>query len=264
MLHFSAVSRGNPIDAYERQRRAHASDGLAWVPRRLLAILALCFIVAAGCARAPAGAGVDLSPTGRHVHLFDAETAITDEWFHLPLHRRATEYRLASVDGEVCIRAVGRASASALIRRVRAPVATCPVLEWSWGVERLQPSADLTVRELEDVAASIFLLFGDPGFLHDPEPVPTLRYVWTNGRHVPDAIIDNPYLPGKVQSIVVRSGGGRTGEWVTETRHVVSDFQRAFGYVPKEDIYAVAVFTDNDQTEEPVEAYYGWARLVCR
>jgi Protein of unknown function (DUF3047) len=37
----------------------------------------------------------------------------------------------------------------------------------------------------------------------------------------------------------------------------VEDFRRAFGRDPPPVAEAIALFTDNDQTREPVEAYYG-------
>ncbi len=194
--------------------------------------------------------------------LFDAATTIQDQWQHMPL-RGTTEYRLAVMDGQLGIRAVGRKSASGLIRRVSVDPGKCPVIEWSWSVTRLQPGADLRVKEAEDVAASIFLMFGDPGFLFDPKPVPTLRYVWTNDRLPLDAIIDNPYLPGTVRSIVIESGAKHAGRWAIERRNISKDFEKAFGHSPKKNIQAIALFTDNDQTQQPVEAYYGWARVVC-
>ena len=167
------------------------------------------------------------------------------------------------VDGQLGIRAVGRQSASGLIRRVRVDPRKCANIEWSWYVSRIQQDADLRVKEAEDVAASVFLLFGDPGFMFDPKPVPTLRYVWTNGRLPLNAVIDNPYLPGTVRSVVVENTDKRVNTWVTERRNMFKDFENAFGYPPKANIEAIALFTDNDQTLQPVEAYYGWARVVC-
>ncbi len=43
----------------------------------------------------------------------------------------------------------------------------------------------------------------------------------------------------------------------------VNDFLSAFGDSPTERIHAIVLFTDNDQTQQPVEAYYGWARVIC-
>ncbi len=56
---------------------------------------------------------------------------------------------------------------------------------------------------------------------------------------------------------MVRSGEGSGGQWVHERRNVVEDFREAFGREPPATVEVVALFTDNDQTGEPVEAYYG-------
>ena len=195
-------------------------------------------------------------------HLFDATTAIQDRWTHLPL-RGSTEYRITTREGRTAIRAIGKRSASGLIRRVDVDPQRCRNVEWSWAVTRLQPGADLREKKREDVAASIFLLFGDPGFLFDPQPVPTLRYVWTNEKVPVDTVIDNPYLPGTVRSIVIRSGADGMGNWIVERRDISSDFRRAFNRDPEAPVQAIVLFTDNDQTGEPVEAYYGFAKALC-
>lgn len=91
--------------------------------------------------------------------------------------------------------------------------------------------------------------------------VPTLAYVWTSGRISEGLIADSPYHPGTTRNIVVRSGEERLGQWVPERRNVIDDFRRAFGREPPESVEVIALFTDNDQTREPVEANYGamWA-----
>src|SRR5262249_19671197 len=167
------------------------------------------------------------------------------------------------VDGRLAIRAIGRQSASGLLRSVQIEPSRCPVLEWTWRVERLQPDADLRVKERDDVAASIFLFFGDPGLLISPNRVPTLRYVWTSARHPVGAVVDSPYAPGIVRSLVVESGESRLGRFVTERRRIADDFEQAFGRRPPAAVQAIALFTDNDQTGQPVEAYYLDARALC-
>jgi len=196
------------------------------------------------------------------VTLFDVATLIQDEWEELPL-RGSTEYRVVSVDGRAAVRARGRDSASGLIRFIEADIRHCSRLSWSWRVNRLQADADLSVKDKDDVAASILLMFGDPGFLAEPVPVPTLRYVWSNDKLPEESVIDNPYMPGIVRSVVVRAGEQRLGEWLTETRDVLADFDRAFGHSPPDKLHAVVLFTDNDQTKQPVESYYEWIRLSC-
>jgi hypothetical protein len=200
-------------------------------------------------------------PLRQEIVLFAAERAIQDEWQPIRI-RGETEYRVTAGAGRIAIRAIGQNSASGLLRRVQINPVNCPQIQWSWRVDRLQETADIGARDKEDVAASIFLIFGDPGLLPSPKPVPSLRYVWTNRRVDVEALVDSPYLPGIVKSVVVRSGSAQ--EWFVESRNILADFERAFGYVPKADIEAIALFTDNDQTKEPVLAYYEWARAICQ
>jgi len=199
---------------------------------------------------------------GSSIDLFDPANAIADAWRHLKFRGKST-YRLAVVGGRIAIHAGANGSASGLIRRIDVDPKRCPRIEWSWRVDQVQESADIRVRDREDVAASIFLLFGDPGFLSSPVSVPTLRYVWTNDRVKREAVIDNPYMKGTVRSLVVRNEPDLIGQWVTEQRDLRRDYKKAFGADPKASISAVAIFTDNDQTSEPVTAFYGPAKVIC-
>jgi hypothetical protein len=195
--------------------------------------------------------------------LFDPARAIQQSWIEMPLVGH-TDYRIASYQDRLSIRAEGQRSASGLVLPVDFDAEDCPYLEWDWRVERLQESASLFEKDKEDVAAAIFVMFGDPGSFAAPRPVPTLRYVWTTGRVPEETIVDSPYLPGVVRSIVVQGGVESPLAWESERRDLVADFQAAFGRLPKDRVQAVALFTDNDQTQEPVIAHYGAARLHCR
>ena len=163
--------------------------------------------------------------------LFDVATTIQDQWEQLPVSGQ-TEYQLALIGDRIGIRARGKGGASGLARVVDLDAERCPTIEWSWRVDRLQASADLRSKAHEDVAASIFVMFGDPGLFSMPKSVPTIRYVWTNEKIPVGAIIDNPYLPGVVRSIVVQSGNAAVGSWVTEQRDLYRDFVDAFNATP--------------------------------
>ena len=198
----------------------------------------------------------------RSVTLFDPAESIQQGWIEMPLVGM-TEYRLHSLNDRLSIRAVGKRSASGLVLPVEFDPNDCPVIAWSWRVQELQESASLSDRAREDVAASLFVMFGDPGSFSAPRKVPTIRYVWTNARQQNEDIIDSPYLPGTVRSIVVETGIVSSATWIDERRDLLSDYQAAFGGRPKDLVYAIAIFTDNDQTGEPVEAHYGAAKLYC-
>src|SRR3546814_15444116 len=87
-------------------------------------------------------------------------------------------------------------------------------------------SADIRIKEREDFAAAIFLIFGRPSMFN--RDVQTLAYVWTSSQLPEDAVVDIPYHPGTVRSIVLRSGGEQHGRWVEERRTVLSDLCTAF------------------------------------
>ncbi len=191
---------------------------------------------------------------GDPVSLADPIVPIEQAWTHQRFGA-ATDYETITLDGIPAIRAVGRNSASGLYRDVRYRIAEHPWLEWTWRVEQLQRTADIRVKAREDFAAAIFLIFGRPSMFN--RDVPTLAYVWTSDRLAEGSIVNNPHHPGSMRDIVVRSGGSRLGQWVSERRNVAEDFREAFGRDPPEYVEIVAIFTDNDQTGEPVLTYYG-------
>lgn len=189
----------------------------------------------------------------------DPATPVAEAWTHQSFGT-ATEYKEVMLDGVAAIRATGRKSASGLYRDFRYRIAEHPWIEWTWRVNRLQRTADIRVKEGEDYAAALFLIFGRPSMLN--RDVPTLAYVWTSARFPEGSIVDSPYHPGATRNIVVRSGEKQLGQWLRERRNVVNDFRRAFGREPPETVEVIALFTDNDQTGEPVETYYGTVQAL--
>lgn len=230
---------------------------------------ALSLVLLAGCATQP-----QLAREGSYDRadtLFDPARAIQQDWRVMPLAQdgetRETDYRIATYQDRLSIRAQGQRSATGLALAVDVDAEACPYLEWDWRVETLQESANPYELALDDAAASILVMFGDPGDLSAPQDarraVPTLRYLWTIAAVPEETIIDSPSQPGVVRSIVVQGGVESPLAWVSERRDLVADYQAAFGGLPKERVRAVVLFTDNDQTQQPVVAHYGAARLLC-
>jgi hypothetical protein len=228
---------------------------------RAAALACAVALLATGCGRE--AAPVQAAPGGAYeIPLFDASDALGEDWQHVRVWGE-TDWRLSAMGGEVVIDAVAEGTSSGLARWVEIDTGACPIAEWSWRVDALPPDADLSVRDREDVAASVIFVFGDPGSLSNPMPVPTLRYVWASANNAAGEIIDSPFFPGSLESIVVRSGTDALGRWVTERRDLVADYRRAFGEPPEEPVEAFALFTDNDHLEQPAVAHYRWARVLC-
>lgn len=201
------------------------------------------------------GLSVALPASGKEpVLLADPAAPLDEAWTHQRFSG-ATDYDRVMLEGIAAIRAIGRNSASGLYRDVSYEVAEHPWLTWRWRVDRLQETADIRTKAREDFAAAIFLIFGRPRMLG--RDVLTLAYVWTSGPLSENAIVDSPYHPGSVRSIVVRSGEASLGQWIEERRNVLDDFRQAFGREAPDTVEVIALFTDNDQTSEPVEAFYG-------
>ena len=197
------------------------------------------------------------------VVLLNPESELGDDWEYRRLRGRDTDYDRVNTTLGNTIQATGNGSASIMFRLFEPIDPKCNRLRWSWYVSRPQPGSDLHTKGMDDVAASVFILFGDPGIFRD-KPVPTLKYVWANHRHRPGEIIAGPYHKKYVRTVIVRTGAATTPKLFIEQTNLSADYLNAFGETLKNGIYGVAIFTDNDDTKEPIIAHYGRIELRCK
>lgn len=229
-------------------------------PRQPFLILGI-LLLSGACAQLPRPT-VHTGGAGTTLTILNAATHRADGWHDLPI-RGKTDYTAVESGGRDAIRAVAHNTSSGLARRVDIDPKACRTLRWSWRVDQMQADVDLRRKSKEDVAASLFLTFGDPGFMLAPNPVPTVRYVWTTDHLKIGTFFDNPFQPKYIRTIVVENRSDRLGEWVEFTRDLYADFVAAFGKPPSQNLNVVAIFTDNDQSKEPVTAYYGPISVSC-
>ncbi|MEQ8708947.1 MAG: DUF3047 domain-containing protein [Rhodospirillales bacterium] len=202
--------------------------------------------------------------------VFNAGSALFEAWTPINIRGKGDWQLLSDSSSsdltmqKFIIRGEAKESASGIILETSIDPEACPVLEWRWLVEAVQQSADLRLKDKDDVAAALILMFGDPGMMSQPRPVPTLRYVWTGGGHERNAVIANPYLPETVRNIVIRNREDPTNAWLSERRNVLQDYEAAFGNAPDYFVWAVALFIDNDQTKEDAAAQFTKADSFCR
>ena len=226
-------------------------------PRAWVALAAL----AQGCASAAGTGPAPAVGADDTLAIFEAGDALERDWRVMRVWRRA-EFALAPMGERVAIRIAAEGASGGLGRYVEIDTESCPAVEWTWRVDGLPEGADLSSDQAEDVAASLMFFFGDPGPLAAPTPVPTLRYVWAASEPV-GALIDSPYFPGTLRSLVVRSGPEGLGRVATERRDLAADYRAAFGEDPPGPVALVALFTDSDHGGGPVEAFYLDARAFC-
>ena len=150
-----------------------------------------------------------------------------------------------------CLRSRPLRSASGLYLPINVSRKKLFHVRWSWRVDKIHKSADVTKRSHEDFAAMVAFVFGKPTPLN--RDVPSLAYVWTS-TPVPDGTIIRPARFDNARFVQLH-GPRDCRSWQTEHRNVIADFKAAFGYAPGP-LRFIAIFNDNDQTGEPVSAVF--------
>ncbi len=151
-----------------------------------------------------------------------------------------------------CLRSTPERSATALYQRVEVAAQTLENVSWQWKVEKLQRSADVRDIAHEDFGAKIMFVFGEPSVFN--RDVPTLAYVWTTTPVTNGAVMRSQRYNSLIY--VQLRGNVDVGQWQLETRNILDDFQQVFGKAPPPIKY-IAIFNDNDQTNEPTTALFG-------
>lgn len=181
--------------------------------------------------------------------------AQADIFEHVVLGDHATHYEISNNNADMVeIRAEGRNSASGLYtEKIAQIMSDQSMFTWAWTVDDIQRSADISVKDKEDFAASIQIVFGETGFLKQSK---VLSYAWVANDDDISAIVKSPRIPNHFRTIILGNAQTPMKAWHTQTRNILEDYKIAYGEYPDRDIHAIGMFTDNDQTSEKVSAGY--------
>lgn len=126
-----------------------------------------------------------------------------------------------------------------------------PILEWTWKVVTLPKGADSRSKATDDQAAQLYVAW--PRF---PQALRSriIGYVWDTT--APQGLFVPSEKTGTVTYVVVRSGPGELGKWLTERRNVVEDYQKIYGEEP-ENPGVVSIAIDSDDTQSTAESLFG-------
>ena len=127
-----------------------------------------------------------------------------------------------------------------------------PILEWRWKVIEIPPKGDARKSDTDDEAAQLYVTF--PRF---PTAVRSriIGYIWDSTQSVGATFPSDKV--GTVRFIVVRSGRADLGKWVTETRNVIDDFKMLYGEEPEENVGAVTISINSQNTRARAESVFG-------
>ena len=254
----------------------NAAPTLVFSSRRNFLAAASCLPLVA-CATFSASDRGDAVPENRPKSIARFSTAPADGklplgWqpYVLRQDRHATEYGTVSVDNRTVLRARSNNAATSATCPVEISPTESPWLTWQWKLDHLIVGADVSADELDDSPGRIFVAFdGDVNripandiaffdmvkfFTGKDLPYATLSYVWDPS--LPVETLVSYSRSSRIKYIVVESGSGHLGEWISYRRNVVADFRRAFGESPST-IDSVGIMSDTDDLGQKAEALFG-------
>jgi len=134
-----------------------------------------------------------------------------------------------------------------LERRVNIDAAEMPFLTWRWKVTRLPEGGDFRHPASDDQAAQVLVAFADRRIL---------TYIWDTSAPKDTAQSASVIPLVHIFAIVCESGAAETAQWVSESRNLAADYQRAFGK-PAPRVNGLRIQINSQHTGTVAESYFG-------
>jgi hypothetical protein len=141
---------------------------------------------------------------------------------------------------------------STVSKEIKIDVRQYPILQWRWKVVVHPKGGDARRKETDDEAAQLYVTF--PRF---PSALRSrvIGYIWD--ATAPAGSMFPSQKVSTVQFVVVRAGEADLNTWLTETRNVLEDYKKIYGEAPSEDVGAVSISINSQNTGSTAEAYFG-------
>src|SRR6266446_6612846 len=179
-------------------------------------------------------------------------TGVPDGWKGQDWGSPRYDFVVAAGGAGKVLRLRSQGDSSTVSKEIKVDVKHLPLLVWRWKMVTLPPGGDCRRKQTDDEAGQVYVTF--PRF---PAKLRSriIGYVWDTTAPA-GTIVASP-SSGLVTYVVVRSGAEEIGRWVTETRNVYDDYKRIYGVEPREDVGAVSVAIDSDDTRSRAESFVG-------
>lgn len=168
----------------------------------------------------------------------------------LRVWRGEPDVKIVSSDGIKILRLRSQKASVSVYRNFKLDLKNFPNLRWRWKVTQLPRNADARIKDRDDQAAGIYVMF--PRF---PSMINSrfLAYIWETS--VPEGTVLRNRRNPMIHYIVVRSGKGKLNRWITEERNVLDDYRKVFGQEPPM-VGGVALLIDSDDTNSKAESFF--------
>jgi hypothetical protein len=150
-------------------------------------------------------------------------------------------------EGESCLRLKSVKSSFGLEHKVDVEPSQMPWLVWKWKVAQLPGGGDFRRASTDDQAAQILVAFDDKRIL---------TYIWdsTAPQGMMQSASSIPFV--RIFAVVMRSGQAEANQWITETRNVAADYERAYGKsAPR--VKGLRLQINSQHTGTTAESYFG-------
>jgi len=182
----------------------------------------------------------------------EGKTGIPDGWKGQNWGSPKYDFRIETQGGRKVLRAKSQDDSSTISKEAKVNVKDRPILQWSWQAVTLPKGGDARKSATDDQAAQVYVTF--PRF---PQAVRSriISYLWDTT--APAGAIFKSEKTSLVTYVVVRSGPADVGKWVTESRNVLEDYKKIYGEAPGEDVGAISISIDSNDTHSSAEACFG-------
>jgi hypothetical protein len=186
------------------------------------------------------------------------KTQTLAEW-DKPVHFGTGNWKVVDDAEHQAIKLRTESSSFALEKTITVDLRQTPYLEWEWKVTVPPTGMDFSSSDADDQAAQLLVVFPKTFF----ERRKVISYIWdpTAAQGTIGAAAGPIYL--NVKAIVVESGDGQIGHWLTEKRNVVEDFLALFGETPVRAV-AIRMQINSQHTKSVAEVFWRTIRFMSQ
>ncbi len=119
-----------------------------------------------------------------------------------------------------------------------------PIMRWRWHVNKFPKGGDGRKSDCDDQAIAIYI------GANDWMVKKSISYRWET--ETPTGLEGSISYGGgtvKVKWFCLRNKKTGTGKWVTEERNIAKDFEKAYGFIPKEFVLSIGANSQNTKSE---------------
>jgi hypothetical protein len=157
------------------------------------------------------------------------------------------EVSVCGASDSPCIHLRSVKASFALERGVDVNLSETPFLSWSWKVAKLPEGGDFRRSSTDDQAAQVLVAFSDRR---------VISYIWDTSAPKGAAQNTSSIPLVHVFAMVCRSGAAEANSWVSESRNIAADYERAYGR-PAPRVKGLRLQINSQHTGTTAESYFG-------